>query len=261
MKSFWLIFTCFTVHLMSVFGQEAAEKKIQAGIVFGTSVNFQQLNTKRFEQDGVGGDFTIGVDMNYGLSDAFAFSTGLEFDFSKFSYNTVEGQNAWYYFNDSEILGRSDNSTGSDLFSLKHRQHNTIYLTIPTMIQFRTSYIGYFRYFGKFGLKNSFCLSNKMNDEGFINPLSIGTPEIKQNTNMHSPSDLLFYKGSVGLSLGAEWNFIGSTVLSGEVGYYYGFTPIHYTFDNDNLSLQDANGFFSNSANQNQLNFKLAVLF
>lgn len=121
MKSFWLIFTCFSVHFMSVFGQEAAEKKIQAGIVFGTSVNFQQLNTKRFEQDGIGGDFTIGVDMNYGLSDAFAFFTGLEFDFSKFSYNTVEGQNAWYNFNDSEILGRSDNSSGSDLFLLKHR--------------------------------------------------------------------------------------------------------------------------------------------
>jgi hypothetical protein len=261
MKSIWLIIVYLSCNLFNAFGQEAAKKKVQAGIVFGTSVNFQQMNTKRFEQDGVGGDFTIGVDMNYGLSDAFAFFTGLEFDFSKFSYNIVEGQNAWYYYNYSEILGRSDDVSGSDLFLLKHRQHNTIYLTIPTMIQFRTSYIGYFRYFGKFGLKNSFCLSNKMNDEGFINPILIDPSTLAQNTNMHSPSDLLFYKGFIGLSLGAEWNFIGSTVLSGEVGYYYGFTPIHYTFDNDNLSLQDASGFFSNSANQNQLNFKLAVLF
>ncbi|MBP6090130.1 MAG: hypothetical protein KA521_02655 [Crocinitomicaceae bacterium] len=261
MKSFWIVITCFLTSFSYTFGQDAATKKIQAGIIFGTSVNFQQLNTKRFEADGVGGDFTIGVDMNYGLSDAFAFYTGLEFDFSKFSYNTLEDQTTWYNFNDSEILGRSDNETGSDLFVLKHRQHNSIYLTIPTMIQFRTGFIGYFRYFGKFGLKNSFCLSNKMNDEGFLNPISTGNSELVQNNNMHSPSDLLFYKGSIGLSLGAEWNFIGSTVLSGEVGYYYGFTPVHYTFDNDNLSLQDASGFFSNSANQNQLNFKLAVLF
>lgn len=260
MKSFlFLISTLFLS--FSVYSQDAAKKKIQAGIVIGTSVNFQQMNTKRFEADGVGGDFSVGVDMNYGLSDAFAFYTGLEFDFSKFSYKIKDGQTMYYYFKDSEILGRNDDVIGSDLFALTSRQHSAIYLSIPTMIQFRTNYIGYFRYFGKFGLKNSFCLSSKMNDEGFVNPLSIGTSQITQNTNMRSPSDLLFYKGFIGLSIGAEWNFIGSTVLSGEIGYYYGFTPIHFTFDNDNLSLTDNTGYFRNNANQNQLNFKVAVLF
>lgn len=260
MKSFLFLLSSLLLS-SSVFAQDAAKKKVQAGIIIGSSVNFQQLNTRRFESDGVGGDFTVGVDMNYSLSDAFAFFTGLEFDFSKFSYKTSENQGMWYYFKDTEIIGRDGDTSGCNLFALKNRQYNTIYLSIPTMIQFRTNYIGYFRYFGKFGLKNSFCLSNKMNDEGFLNPVSIGTPTLVQNTNMHSPSDLLFYKGSIGLAVGAEWNFIGSTVLSGEIGYYYGFTPIHFTFNNDNLSLSDNTGYFSNSANQNQLNFKVAVLF
>jgi hypothetical protein len=76
---------------------------------------------------------------------------------------------------------------------------------------------------------------------------------------------MFFYKGSIGLSAGAEWKFLETTSLVAEVGYFYGITPLHlerkeanrtlYTLDNGTRT------YFSNKANQNQLLFKVSILF
>jgi hypothetical protein len=86
-----------------------------------------------------------------------------------------------------------------------------------------------------------------------------------ENTNFTTPGDMFFYKGSIGLSAGAEWNFIETTSLVAEIGYFYGITPLHlerkeanrtlYTIDNGTRT------YFSNKANQNQLLFKISILF
>jgi hypothetical protein len=83
---------------------------------------------------------------------------------------------------------------------------------------------------------------------------------------MTSKGDLFFYKGTIGISAGTEWNFIGSTSLVAELGYYYGFTPLHYTNKGKNMSLYTIDGTglaqpFSNKATQRQLMFRVAVLF
>ncbi len=74
----------------------------------------------------------------------------------------------------------------------------------------------------------------------------------------------------VGIAGGVEWNFTGSTVLVGEVGFYYGFLNTHYTKSTGgdterNYSLyQNINGtpeYNSLKGNQMQLLFRLAVLF
>ena len=103
------------------------------------------------------------------------------------------------------------------------------YLTIPTMLLFRTNFIGYFRYFGKFGLRNSFLLTNKINDTGVNYDVDVpGNPvEIQgDNVNMKAKGDMFFFKSAVGLAGGAEWNFSGSTSLVAELGFYYGFTHV-----------------------------------
>jgi hypothetical protein len=88
-----------------------------------------------------------------------------------------------------------------------------------------------------------------------------------------STRDLAFYKGSIGICGGTEWNFSGTTSLIIELGYYYGFLNISrnraITGDEEkNMSiiseLDNTNRptkFTSLPAKQDQLLLKIAILF
>lgn len=240
--------------------QEAADKKVQAGLVFGYGMAFQKMETKYLKTNGIGSDLTIGANMNYGFTENIGLNIGLEFDFETLKYKT--GDKALFYgYNDSEIVPVSDPGSATDGFLLLERKQKPIYLTIPTMVLFRTKFIGYFRYFGKFGLKTSFLLGNKITDEG--NHLNSATPtEVVENKNMTAKNEMFFMKSSVGLAGGAEWNFVGSTSLIAEIGYYYGFVPLYYNKDSDDRYLTTlVDGNINNDVKQSQLMFKLSIMF
>ncbi len=253
--------------------QEAADKKVQAGLVTGFGLNFQKMGTKLMSSNGAGNDLTIGANVNFSLTETVGFCTGLEFDFETLKYKPGS-YNVYYYYNDTEILRKGDygDFSNEQLYQLTSRTQKATYLTIPTMMLFRTNFLGYFRYFGKFGLRNSFLLSNKINDKGFnFDPESIigSTPTGGDNTNMKAQGDMFFFKSAVVLVGGAEWNFTGSTSLVAELGYYYGFTPLHSNLKEDKRTLYNSglnNGkgndeYFNNKATQGQLMFKLSILF
>ena len=229
--------------------QEAADRKVQAGLIVGFGGNFQKMGTKKLSADGAGSDLTIGANLNYTFNETVGINTGIEFDFSTVKYASVDPLNpVYYYYNDNAILTHGESADAEGAFKMNSRKQKPIYLTIPIMALFRTKFIGYFRYFGKFGLRSSFLLSNSVTDEGtvylkdnngtflndpFANPLSTGTTAT--NTNMvHDKNDMDFFKSAVGLSGGAEWNFTGTTSLVAELGYYYGFTDIHWDRKDEN---------------------------
>jgi hypothetical protein len=250
--------------------QDAAEKKVQAGIIIGTGMNFQRMGTKNMSTNGIGGDFNIGANLNFSLNDNIAFSTGLELDFSstKFKATALNSNNnpvnTYYRYSDTKILNKDESDPSNTLFQLDERKQGATYLTIPTMLLFRTKYIGYFRYFGKFGLRNSILVGGKITDQGSIvqgNTLG-GTLVEAENTSMTASNNLFFYKGSVGMALGADWNFSGATCLVAELGFYYGITPLFFSPKEENRHLFTENlNYFSNNANQSQLMLKVAVLF
>jgi len=70
----------------NVSAQEAADKKFQAGLVAGFGMNFQKMETKKLESNGVGTDLTIGANVNIGLTETIGFTTGAEFDFETLKY-------------------------------------------------------------------------------------------------------------------------------------------------------------------------------
>lgn len=244
------------------FSQAAKDKKIQAGIVSSIGLNTQKMGTKYVTANGHGSDFTIGVNANIQLKDIVVMNTGLEFDFETIQYKMATQTPTYYRFTDTQILKyETPASSNNQVFTLLSRKEQPLYVSIPMMLVFRTDFIGYFRYFAKFGLRNSFLLSNKITDSGFIGSSA------SSNNQMTSKGDLLFYKGAIGLSAGTEWNFIGATSLVAELGYYYGFTPLHFTNKEKNMTLYtlDPNtGLthpFSNKATQRQLMLKVAILF
>jgi hypothetical protein len=261
---------------MNSFAQEAADKDVQAGLVFGAGLAMQSLGTNYMASNGTGTDLSIGANVNFSLTETIGFCTGLEFDFETLKYKSANYQDngVYYYYVDKEILSLSDyDATNSNhhLFELDTRKQKGVYLTIPTMMVFRTNFIGYMRYFGKFGLRNSFLLSSNIFDSG--NDLTPEDPMGVPTTldNMKASGEMFFFKSAVGLAGGAEWNFSGSTSLVAEIGYYYGFTPIHTNKNIDKgnnylFATAPNNGSgndirFNNKATQSQLQLKVSILF
>jgi hypothetical protein len=226
-------------------------------------MNFAKMGTSKMDNNGAGTNFSIGLLIHKSFKDSknFGFSSGLEFDFNSIKFESTSNNLIYYNYSDTEILPSS--KTSENIFLLSNRKHKTTQITIPIFLLFRTDAIGDFRYFAKFGLKNSFLLSNKIVDNG----TDMTSPSIaKENKNMSSKNEMFFLQTSLGLSLGTEWNFIGSTSLVAEMSYYYGLTPLFSDRKEEKETLYtiDSSGdikSFSNKATLNQLNLKFALLF
>jgi hypothetical protein len=242
------------------------EKLVQAGLTTNLGMNFiVPGQTKLIDKNGIGSCFSIGLSLNktFKNSPTIGIATGIEFDFETNRYKTVDS--VYYDYVGSKITSKANEPDSKGTFSLQERNQKSIYVSIPLMMLFRTSMIGDFRYFGKFGIRNSFLIKNTVNDYGIdvTNPAQqIANVE---NNSFTTPGDMFFYKGSIGLSAGAEWKFISTTSLVAEVGYFYGITPLHLERKEANQTLYTVDAgtrtYFSNKANQNQLLFKISILF
>jgi hypothetical protein len=255
---------------MNTMAQDAEGKEVQAGLVFGTSILMQNVTSDYFQKDGLSSDLSIGMNVNFSLTESIAFCTGLEFDFETLKYKATIS-NLYYVYEGKNIIPQSDvdlSGGQQSVYQLDSRVQKATYLTIPTMLQFRTNFIGYFRYFGKFGLRNSFLVKSAINDMGgTVDPILGQGSDSRED--MKAKNDLFFMKSAVGMSLGAEWNFVGTTCLVAELGYYYGFTPLHTQWNTDKQKnyyyappfSQWGTTQINNSAQQSQLQFKLSILF
>jgi hypothetical protein len=248
--------------------QADSDRKLNAGICIATGLNLNKTGTKRMETNGVGGAFTIGLVGNYNISSTIAFATGLEIDFesNKVKPSAANG-NSYYYFSDTKIELNKDSKPTQTLYNWTERKQKPVYLTIPTMLAFRTKYFGDFRYTAKFGLRTSVMLGNKINDKGFTfdDNTTTGVPTAVENTTMRASKDMNFIRSSAGLALGTEWNFSGPTSLCAEIGYYYGFTPIYFDNKVENTTLftevAGVRDYYSNRMTQSQIQLKISVLF
>ena len=266
MKFSYFLFILFFVS-SSLYSQEKADKKIQVGIVIGGGINFLNIQTSQVRKDRTGGFFTAGLALNWHFSKNVGLSTGLQFDLERFSYRNkstpLSSEILHYDYTDRTILREKENGGNKGVFILEKRRQQPIYLTVPTMLLFRTNRIGYFRYFGKFGLRNSFLVTQRTNDFG----TSIENANVKQdaeNNKMKTKNSMVFFRSSVGLAAGFEWAFSGETSLCFEVGYYYGFTQLFYKKSNRSIYTLDASSnkvYKSFGMMESQLVFKVSILF
>ncbi len=245
----------FTIHIINA--QSVSAKKIQAGMTGNFGLNFQNMVSNKMSNNGVGTDLSVGVIIHTSFKNStnLGLATGLEFDFETLNYK-AGADSVFYKYTDNKILG--DDEAGGTSYQLSERQMKPVYVTIPLMLLFRTEPIGDWRYFGKFGLRNSFMVSQKINDLG----VDVVSGLEKENVSMKSVGETFFYKGSIGFSAGAEWNFVGTTTLVPEIGFFYGLTPMHFRFSEKNYTLYDNSGtYFYTKSKQNQLLLKISILF
>ena len=158
-----------------IFSQSAEDKTVQAGLTFNAGANFLSPSSNKIETDGGGSILSIGLNLHSALksSQNLAVATGIEFDFGNNSYKPNSSGAATYtyidYLQDDVILTNAEaaNEDDYETMQLVSRKVTTTKLTIPLMLLFRTNFIGDFRYFGKFGIRNSFLLSHNITDDGF----------------------------------------------------------------------------------------------
>lgn len=248
--------------------QDASDKKFQAGLTLGGALSFNSPQTNTIESK-VGAAFVAGMTLDWNFTTNVGLTSGLEFEFDKFK--TMYNDSTYFEYSDKNVIRFRDREDGKgyDNFLLDERSHNSIYLTIPVMLKFQTNYLGYFRYFGRFGLRNSFNLMARTTNSGLgldESNVPSGTNELK---DMRSKGAMSFYRGSVGITAGAEYNVTGNTVLVAEIGYFYGFSEVFaqranirslYTLENGSRPTE-ADNYYVPSLKQGQLLLKVSVLF
>ena len=214
----------------TTFAQEAFDKKMQFGIVLGTGFNMNKTSTL-LDRSGVGFDQTLGLNVNYNVNPTLTLTSGIEFDFESFKYTPKDS--VFYYYADNNIVSKQDFDTSAnaqqDLYMLSERQYKVNYLTIPLFVTLKTKPFGNLQYFGKFGSRISMKVGGRINDKGFnfVGDSLTGTKSEFENTNMTLENDIKFLKINAGVSGGAMWNFSGTTMLVGEIGYFFGLSQIH----------------------------------
>ena len=246
-----------------LFAQDSAPRRLQAGMTGNFGINMVKPTDSYFKATPFNHDLSVGMIFNTSFKNApnLGISTGFEFEFTKLNYEAIDS--VFYRYAGANILHQDE--LGGTGYLLTDRQYSNVGVAVPLMMLFRMDPIGDWKIFAKFGIRNSFMISQRINDRGFeigADGNGAATYTAKENANLKSFGDQFFYKGSVGLSAGVEWNFVGSTSLVPELGFFYGLTPLHFRAIEDNFTFSDATGtYFYQKARQNQLILKVSLLF
>ena len=250
----------------TMFSQDNSNR-LQAGMTGNFAVNMVQSGDAYFHPTAFNHDLSVGMIFNtrFKSSNSLGISTGFEFEFTKLNYEMKDS--VFYRYAGANILQKVE--SGGTTYLLTNRQYNAVSVAIPLMMLFRMQPIGDWTIFGKFGLRNSFLVSQKINDHGYDMSMDAQGNTAwtsKDNANMKGYSESFFYRGSVGFSAGAQWNFTGTTSLVPELGFFYGLTPLHLRAIENHYTLSNAasgpdGSYFYPKARQNQLVLKLSLLF
>ncbi len=130
------------------------------------------------------------------------------------------------------------------------RNYSIQYVEIPFTIKMKTRKIGYFTYFGLFGLGTSFNIK-ALADDVFTPQQNLSKITTKDNDIQ---ADINFLRESLIIGLGTEYSMGGSTSIVFSLNYNNGFTDI---FSGKNA--------IDNSLNENAtssyIDFNIGVLF
>jgi len=160
--------------------------------------------------------------MDYSLTKNYAISTGAEVSYrgGKLTHE--------YVYNASN--NNPNTFSGDDSYSLK-------YVDIPVTIKMKTNEIGYFTYYGQFGLQPGIKISAK---EDFSqtkttpagsNP-SFGSPASDANVDVSRINLSLLF------SLGLEYRIGGNTAIMAGIQFSNGFTDVLTGTNHDDTSTE-----------------------
>jgi hypothetical protein len=185
------------VLLLTCFQQVVGQNKLYFGLKASPSVSWLQVKSTDLEGDGAKIGFSYGLITDINFSENYAFGTGIDINHQggKIKYPGVLG---------------TEKATITEEYALQ-------YLEIPLTLKMRTKEIGYFTYYGRFGVGADVLLSAKYDAK-----LASNSEKIEyKDQNIYD--DLRFFRASMIIGLGAEYNISGSTKLVIGATYNNGF--------------------------------------
>lgn len=246
------------------------DKKFQAGLSIHSALAWYRPQSTILKPKGQDATFGFGVNMNYMFTKNVGISLGIEFDWDWYHADFNDEDSVYYHHNTSEILRKKDDNSSAIGFRVTDRTYKPLSISLPTMLIFKTNLIGYFKYYGKFGMRTGFVMTQAVKDRGYEydNALANQTSaEEIQYDKLKVKNDLLWIRTAVGVSGGFEYFFTSSNAFYAEISFFYGFTNLHsgnaWTGDKEkNMSLMNSNyQYFNLKSNLNQLFLKVGIMF
>jgi len=243
-------------------------KKFKIGFNLSPSIDFFQPNTDGVKSDAVKMKFGYGMMAEYAFTNNYAIGFGLE--------HRMSGAVLDFSGADARYVAKDDTTE----FRLMSRTYRYDYVNLPITLKLMTNQIGYFTYFGQFGVDISVLASAKAKDERqtlqSFKSDSLGTEEVFSGTDKgdfqgrYNQSTFANIKLRIGA--GFEWNFSGNTSLVVSVSYHNGFIDLmkdaksKQVADDEGLFKHDGEDYskkvpFELSANLHQVALNIGILF
>lgn len=232
MKKTFLVLTLATFTL-AAFAQSSGSK-FHFGIKAQPALAWFRIDAPsdlHLESDGLPFGFGYGLITDFGFSDHYAFSTGLEV----------------VYRGGKTKQTLTETDSGGTTTSVYKTKFSLQFVELPISLKLKTSEIGYFTYFFQVGLQPGIAIRTKANTE------------LETSDGYHASADNIDIGDAINefnlsmiLGAGAEYNISGNTSL------LFGIT-----FNNGFLDLLDDSGYNGEKvkANSNFLALTVGVLF
>ncbi|MCB9189097.1 MAG: outer membrane beta-barrel protein [Flavobacteriales bacterium] len=228
-------------------------KNFRFGLKGGLSFDWMNVdNDKKFTSGGVGVGYHWGLQLEFRLNKTLSFVSGLSLTTNnlKINYTGASSADTVLYIldkdenfvdfgGDTTSIFASMLTSTNNVYWLKERSIKANYVNIPITLKMKTKEIGYFTYFGQFGLNIGIRTGAKTNDVvqkiTFEEDSLVNTASFYGSNTKINPEDITLEKLDLtsaiqpvrlGLKIGggAEYNFSGSTSMYFEVNYNHYFT-------------------------------------
>jgi hypothetical protein len=190
-------------------------KKIRFGLQFTNGIAFMNSDNVDLTDNKVGYAFSYGIPIEFYFNPNYALSTGFSISHPRAARGNspaitavVNDTTSAYAFDNQIVLGAKE-------------IYKFTYVELPLTFKLRTNEIGYFRYFGEFGLVNSIRVRSRFGLDGS----AIENESINKKLE---PFDLksVFYNASLKVGGGFEYTISDKTALIVELSFNNGFVNI-----------------------------------
>jgi hypothetical protein len=231
-------------------------KKFKIGFNLSPSIDFFQTSTEDVALDKVRAKLGYGLMAEYAFTNNYAITFGLEHKMAGASLDFDAKADVRYF----------DQSDKTE-YRLLTRAHRLDYVNIPITLKLMTNQIGYFTYFGQFGVDLSILASSQAKDSrqvllssttdtsGVVSEVFGSASEAQDFIGRYNQS--MFINVKLRIGAGFEWNFSGNTALVVSVSYHNGF--IDLMKDSNVDKVKNDEGLYTYDENRVQQPFELSA--
>jgi len=199
----YIFVTILLFAVIAAFSQNESKSKVRLGIIASPQLTWLKPNINAAENDGTKLGFKFGLNMDYYFLENYSFSTALLINNS--------GGTIRYYGVDIPFIADDSTCHFTNGVSVTYKIQ---YIEIPVTIKLKTNQIGYYTFYGQFGLHPMINISAK----GNANQQSVKNANISREVN--------YFNVGYQIGGGLEYEIGNSFTLSAGLIYSNGFTDV-----------------------------------